>query len=229
VINTGNLKLSTLTLTAPELLAGNISCKIGSATFVNGTSVLAPKAVLACTASHTVTTTDIEAGAVELNVAVTANSVLLAPLRREASLPLVPTQFAKLDVSIASCQPLTANMPGTVVMLRHHAVLWNSRVPAPYNLLNALLLLKFVLHAISLIGRLPVLLLIALCANTSSLLPLCRCCRWQVGLLCHDVQQRQRWAHRGSHHLTNDSLPCIYPGARAVFCCRLQCECCIHA
>lgn len=112
VVNTGNLKLQAVTLTAPQLLAANLTCKIGSTTFVNGTSVLAPKAVLACTASHTVTTADIEAGAVELNVGVTANSVLLAPLRQEASLQLVPTQISKLDVSIANCQPLATDMPG---------------------------------------------------------------------------------------------------------------------
>jgi hypothetical protein len=123
VTNTGNLKLQAVTLTVPKLLASNMSCKIGGTTqFVNGTSELAPKAVLSCTASHTVTTTDIEAGAVDLSVAVTATSVLLVPLQEEAALQLVPAQRPNLDVSITNCQPLATTMPGDVTFLRRHAV-----------------------------------------------------------------------------------------------------------
>jgi hypothetical protein len=118
VTNVGNLKLQAVTLLVPELLAANITCKVGgTALFINGTSVLAPKGVLACTASHTVTTYDIEAGAVALKVAFTATSVLLAPLQQEAVLQLVPAQRPKLDVSITNCQPLATTMPGNAAFM----------------------------------------------------------------------------------------------------------------
>lgn len=117
--NTGNLKLQAVTLTVPKQLASNMSCKIGGTTqFVNGTSELAPKAVLTCTASHTVTTTDIEAGAVDLSVAVTAISVLAKTLIQEATLQLVPLQISRLDVAISNCQPLESP-PGMVVPSLH--------------------------------------------------------------------------------------------------------------
>lgn len=138
VINTGNLKLSAVTLIAPQLLAANMSCKIGTTPFANGTAVLGPKAVLTCTASHTVTTADIEAGAVALNVAVTANSVLLVPLKREATLQLEPSQRPKLDVFITNCQPLATTMPGDATVLHHHKLLFEQEPPACLGLRSCL-------------------------------------------------------------------------------------------
>lgn len=118
VVNTGNLKLTQVTLTALQLLAANMTCKIGTAAFANRTSVLDPKAVLRCTAGHKVSTADIEAGNVTLSVAVTANSVLGQQLDRDVSLQLTPVQISKLDVSITNCQSLRATaMPGECVKL----------------------------------------------------------------------------------------------------------------
>jgi hypothetical protein len=138
VVNTGNLKLPAVTLIVPKLLAAKLSCKIGGTTFTNGSSVLGPKAVLTCTASHTVTTAEIEAGAVALNVAVTANSVLLVPLKREATLQLEPSQRPKLDVSITNCQPLATTMPGTATVLHHHKLLFEQERPACLGLSSCL-------------------------------------------------------------------------------------------
>ena len=98
--NIGNLKLSNVTLVVPALVSLSMTCNVGAADFNNGSSVLAPGALLICTASYHVTTADIEAAAKTLTVSVTATSVLGGSISSEKEVTLTPQPSPKLTVNI---------------------------------------------------------------------------------------------------------------------------------
>ena len=103
ISNTGNLKLKEVTLNVPGIISDNITCSIGTADFVNTSSVLEPGTKLDCTASYPVTTADVEAAPQDVAVVVTATSVLGGVITADKSVTLSPTQSPELGVQVTSC------------------------------------------------------------------------------------------------------------------------------
>jgi hypothetical protein len=112
VLNNGNLRLRNLTLEMPEFFS-NLSCSPG---FINGDTTLEPQGDVVCTYTHTVTTADIEDGAVDLLVMAKAMSVLGAPVNQTKETAVQPVRRPSLQVTVKHCDT-APTQPGETL---HH-------------------------------------------------------------------------------------------------------------
>jgi hypothetical protein len=112
-VNTGTLRLENVRLQAPAVFTdNNMTCTVGAAAFVNGSSQLLPQTELLCSVAFTVKTVDIESEERLVAVAVTATSVLNASVSDGAAAALTPTRAPGLTVLVTSSVTAAQNMPG---------------------------------------------------------------------------------------------------------------------
>ncbi len=106
VKNTGNVTMSAVTVTDPVADAGSIVCD---------TAVLAPTDTATCSATHTVTQADLDAGSV-VNVATAAGTPPIGPTITDPSNEVtVPVVQSPSVVTVKSTTATTYSQPGQVI------------------------------------------------------------------------------------------------------------------
>jgi hypothetical protein len=108
VVNTGNLQLKGVRVSAPERLSSVGDCDTPND---NGTHTLLAGAQMSCRARVNVTTADIEAGNTTYRVEVVATSVLGVNISSAREIFITPMQRPELLVTVLVCDAIPT-MPG---------------------------------------------------------------------------------------------------------------------